>query len=99
MGILNRLFNCCNCKERKNKNEKEAFNEVGMTANPLFNMSFDMIEVEEVANEVDNEKRDRPKLNRKSKGEINEEFYNHSKDALQDLDDYLSQYSFGFLLD
>jgi len=39
-----------------------------------------------------NEKKDRPKLNRKSKSEISEEFYNHSKEALQDLDNYL----FGF---
>jgi hypothetical protein len=34
----------------------------------------------------------RPKLNRKSKSEINDEFYNNSKIALQDLDNYL----FGF---
>ena len=38
------------------------------------------------------EKKDRPKLNRKSKSELNDEYYNHSKDALQDLDNYL----FGF---
>lgn len=37
-------------------------------------------------------KKDRPKLNRKSKSELNNEYYNHSKDALQDLDNYL----FGF---
>jgi hypothetical protein len=72
----------------------------------FFHEEMDTIEADEIganeigANEIgantiieeNNEKKDRPKLNRKSKNEINEEFYNNSKEALQDLDNYL----FGF---
>ena len=94
----------CYCKRNKQKQNQIMMNEEGMTANPLYNMEFlheeiDSIEANEIgANEIGtneigtNEKKDRPKLNRKSKSEISEEFYNHSKEALQDLDNYL----FGF---
>jgi len=96
----------CYCKNNKLKNNEFIINEEGMTINPLYDIEFfheemDTVEANEIgadeigANEIieeNNGKKDRPKLNRKSKNEINEEFYNHSKEALQDLDNYL----FGF---
>ena len=93
----------CHCCYR-NKIKENVIEEEGMTINPIYNMTFEETffeEEKEVACEVavaceaataavtEAEKKDRPKLNRKSKSELNDEFYNHSKDALQDLDNYL----------
>ena len=96
------MGNKSSCCRRKYNNKKLIEEEEGMTINPIYNMTFEETffeEEKEAACEVDQcvceaaaEKKDRPKLNRKSKSELNDEYYNHSKDALQDLDNYL----FGF---
>lgn len=64
----------------------------GMTVNPLYVESEDM--------NLFNALKERPKLNRKSRTELNEEYQTKSKDVLKMLDeylnDYLEEYSFGF---
>jgi hypothetical protein len=94
----------CHCCCRNKIKENVIIEEKDMTINPIYNMTFEETFFEEekevVIKEVpceagapcSEEKTSRPKLNRKSKSELNDEYYNHSKDALQDLDNYL----FGF---
>ena len=94
------MGNKCCCRNKIKENV--IIEEKNMTINPIYNMTFEETffeEEKEVACEAgtpceaitpcSEEKTSRPKLNRKSKNEINEEYYNHSKDALQDLDNYL----------
>jgi hypothetical protein len=63
-----------------------------LSMNPLYIESDDM--------NLFNAPKERPKLNRKSRTELNEEYQNKSTDALKNLDeylnDYLEEYSFGF---
>jgi hypothetical protein len=67
-------------------------NEVVQNANAVVQNANEVVQNASACETVAAEKKDRPKLNRKSKSELNDEYYNHSKDALQDLDNYL----FGF---
>jgi hypothetical protein len=82
-----------------NANEMGA-NEVDANANEV-DANANEVDANEMganANEIgpDIDKKKRPKLNRKPKAELNEEFYNNSKIALKDLDKYLEDNSFGF---
>jgi len=94
---------CCRNKIKENIIEEEEGMTINPIYNMTFEETFfeeaeekEAIEANAVANASANaceiasaEKKDRPKLNRKSKSELNDEYYNHSKDALQELDNYL----------
>ncbi len=66
---------------------------LSMTINPIYNIN----DYTDLFNTTP-ENKERIIPNRKSKTERDEEFYNHSKEALKDLDNYLleSSYVFGF---
>jgi len=78
-------------KKKKDEKEKELLPITIMTINPIYSITESTDLFSRPAN---NKERIIP--NRKSKDELNEEFYNHSKEALQGLDNYLFENSFDF---
>jgi hypothetical protein len=84
---------CCIKRKSITKNEPIIIPPLPMiVTNPIYYMADSFI------SPLPPENKERIIPNRKSKAEMNEEFYNHSKEALKDLDNYLleSSYVFGF---
>ena len=83
------------CKKKNNNNKKLPINIIPMTINPIYASSEnkDLFSTPTTTPSIN---RERIIPNRKSKDELNEEFYNHSKEALQGLDNYLFENSFDF---
>lgn len=84
---------CCLKRKSTTKNEPIIIPPLPMiVTNPIYYMTDLFI------SPPPSENKERIIPNRKSKAEINEELYNHSKEALKDLDNYLEEnsYVFGF---
>ncbi len=82
---------CIKKKKDEKEKEKELLPITIMTINPIYASSENTNLFSRSSN---NKERTIP--TRKSKAELNEEFYNHSKEALQGLDNYLFENSFDF---
>ena len=89
------------CKKKNNNKKKLPINIIPMTINP---MTINPMTINPIYASSENtdlftrpaENKERIIPNRKSKAEVNEEFFNHSKEALQGLDNYLFENSFDF---
>ena len=79
------------CKKKKKDNKIKDILIIPMTINPIYSITDSTDLFSKPAN---NKERTIP--NRKSKAEVNEEFFNHSKEALRGLDNYLFENSFDF---
>ena len=94
----------CNffCKKKKKNNNKKKLpiNIIPMTINPMIinpiYASSENTDLFSTPTTTPSINRERIIPNRKSKAEVNEEFFNHSKEALRGLDNYLFENSFDF---
>jgi len=82
------------CIKRKKDSKIKDILIIPMTINPIYASSENTDLFSRPSIVAENKERIIP--NRKSRAEVNEEFFNHSKEALRGLDNYLFENSFDF---
>ena len=85
------MCNWLMCKKKKKDSKIKDILIIPITINPIYASSEN---TDLFTRSAENKERTIP--NRKSKDEINEELFNHSKEALRGLDNYLFENSFDF---